>query len=127
MLIGFGYKHTFMHYNDLQLIREAYVNNSDVFSNRPALINPMQEREKGLIMRNGRDWKMIRRFTLKTLTLYFPTVDVGRRSMSVDARILPGVDVEIFILKCLITQLIIIRILNHKQILIDNLFLYYNK
>ena len=67
MLIGFGYKHTFMHNNDLQLIREAYVNNSDVFSNRPALINPMQEREKGLIMRNGRDWKMIRRFTLKTL------------------------------------------------------------
>ncbi|XP_075717039.1 cytochrome P450 2K4-like [Rhinoderma darwinii] len=68
-------------------IKDALINNADVFSDRPH--NPLFSKsikEHGIIFANGENWKVMRRFTLSTLR------DYGMGKKSLENRIVEEVE-----------------------------------
>ncbi|XP_053383763.1 cytochrome P450 2J4-like [Mercenaria mercenaria] len=70
-------------------IREAFVKNADVFSNRPSWLKGLKEaikEGKGVGWQSGNDWKVLRKFVLQTLR------DFGVGKTSLEQKILREVD-----------------------------------
>ena len=50
------------------MIHRAYVDNSEVFSDRPLHLQTLKHGlNKGIVLRNGQPWKAMRKFMSKTL------------------------------------------------------------
>lgn len=64
--------------NGYDVVREAFVEKGEVFSDRPSLVIPeMVFKGHGLLFTNGERWKQMRRFTLSTLRNF----GMGKRSL----------------------------------------------
>ncbi|XP_069814559.1 cytochrome P450 2C8-like isoform X3 [Dendropsophus ebraccatus] len=64
--------------NGYDIVREAYLEQGDVFSDRPGLAIPeMVFKGHGVLFTNGERWKQMRRFTLSTLRNF----GMGKRSL----------------------------------------------
>lgn len=64
--------------NGYDVVREAFVEKGEVFSDRPSLVIPeMVFKGYGLLFTNGERWKQMRRFTLSTLRNF----GMGKRSL----------------------------------------------
>ncbi|XP_069586391.1 cytochrome P450 2G1-like isoform X2 [Ranitomeya imitator] len=64
--------------NGYDVVREAFLDNAEVFSDRPRLAIPeMVFKGHGLIFTNGERWRQMRRFTLSTLRNF----GMGKRSL----------------------------------------------
>ncbi|XP_053383762.1 cytochrome P450 2J4-like [Mercenaria mercenaria] len=73
-----GQRFVFLH--GYETIREAFVKNGDVFSNRPSWLKGLKEATKegkGVIWQSGNDWKVLRKFVLQTLREF----GVGKTSL----------------------------------------------
>ncbi|XP_075683068.1 cytochrome P450 2C28-like isoform X2 [Rhinoderma darwinii] len=64
--------------NGYDVVREAFLENGEVFSDRPSLVIPeMVFKGHGVLFTNGERWKQMRRFSLSTLRNF----GMGKRSL----------------------------------------------
>ncbi|XP_053383657.1 cytochrome P450 2J4-like [Mercenaria mercenaria] len=70
----------FVYLHGYETIREAFVKNGDVFSNRPSWLKGLKEaikEGKGVVLQSGNAWKVLRKFVLQTLREF----GVGKTSL----------------------------------------------